>query len=104
MRIKPALPCLAALMLVTTIASPAAGRTPMLKVHYGDLDLSDAKDRAAFDRRIRRAAIRVCGDRVLVSARERLMRNECRAEAIASAKADAQRRFAMKSGRLLASR
>jgi UrcA family protein len=55
---------LAALAGVTLLAAtPAVAQDTMsLSVSYADLDLSNAKDRAQFDRRVRAAARNICDD------------------------------------------
>ena len=55
----------AALALTAAIAAPAmsaqaAGRAEV-KVHYSDLNLATEEGRAVFNRRIERAAVKLCG-------------------------------------------
>lgn len=47
--------------LGTSLHASAAAKQRSVSVEYGDLDLSDAKDRRALDRRIERAVVRLCG-------------------------------------------
>jgi len=49
--------------LALALAVPAAAEPTSVAVRYGDLDLTKADGRAALERRLTQAALRVCGDR-----------------------------------------
>lgn len=70
--------------LALALAAPAAAETAAVKVSYADLDLTKADGRAALDRRLERAAQRLCGTRPVRNLAMMQSHKACMAEARAS--------------------
>lgn len=55
----------AAVALLTGLPGAAVAKQKSAVVEYGDLNLALAKDRAALDRRVERAIVRLCGAKAM---------------------------------------
>jgi UrcA family protein len=83
--------CAAATLSMTATPAAAADITVMpdtvtVRVSYADLDLASAEGRARLDRRIAGAARGICGAYFPIDLRTAALVQDCRADAIASAR------------------
>ena len=92
---------LVATLITIAAATPVRAETVSVPVAYGDLDLSTPAGVATLDRRVRRAADRICG---IADIATRVQVAQCRHEVLASAHADVRTAQARQAAIVLAAR